>query len=421
VASTLVAAGCRNLGGGDLKDAVTPSIPEDRADPEWESLGTIPANEIMSSATAGRLVTIGTKDGVYLRRLDDPSGVWKKIYAPDDIPAGKQGYALDMAIAPKADAGRIILSVTCNGCATPPQPIRYSDDLGATWHKAGDEFSFVNDLGRVSTIPPARLVLEGGALFAATGPEDFALSTDLGEHWHYIMGEARFPVAVGATQFVPMAGEANTILFGVEHPLDVAWVGKFTYPTDGTSVTPNFGAFTPGPISRVLPKTNDASVLGNRRPNLVAKAPGANSLYYVGVEGGILRLDAATGAFTWLRKQQISGDATYEYINSIWFDPADAAHFVFGGFDKFAAVEERSFFTVFETFDGGATISPVSPPAALAKIGAGQFFGTSDRRAVLQSGGDLLLFVVTKNNAAGGAAAEHVEVFRRKQAGVPVL
>jgi hypothetical protein len=102
----------------------------------------------------------------------------------------------------------------------------------------------------------------------------------------------------------------------------------------------------------------------------------------VGVDGGLFWVDfkKATGAWVYRHAGNSSSGETglYTYIKTIWIDPNDSNHLLFGG-----AAQTIKTLELYETFDGGKTLSfPVLPTGFVerpARIFSGIPFGSENK------------------------------------------
>ena len=82
---------------------------------------------------------------------------------------------------------------------------------------------------------------------------------------------------------------------------------------------------------------------------------------FVGIEGGLVAIDAP-GSWRWVYKVVDGEEAPYTYVRSIWVDPVNPRHIVFGGGEPEYAFDRSG---LRETFDGGKTATIVQGPAGI--------------------------------------------------------
>jgi hypothetical protein len=310
----------------------------------WEDLGTLPPVErAWTVAVLGDRVFVGTSAGVYARPLEG-SGGWQ--------PAGLPG--LDVHVLRGWPATGTLYAAGYPTAAG-VQPVYRSSDGGTSWVAAGtglvSDFTGdplgVHDLAlQVGAAPSATPVL-----YAVASGTNIARSRDDGASWTIVHG-VREEMATYDCQLHVLG---DRLYQGCEAPLDDAWVRRYDVS------------------QRDQPALGDGSLviheIENRRINGFASFPAhptAASRLFVGVEGGLLALEP-TGSWRFLH-EFTQASPRYTYVRSIWVDPADERHIVFGGGEEHD-ISDRS--GLWETTDGGATVRTVQSPLGIDFLRAG--------------------------------------------------
>jgi hypothetical protein len=321
---------------------------------EWRDLGfPVGAAQATAVAATEQEVFVGTADGVWRRALD-ASADWSR--------AGLRGRYVRTLLT--AGASIILAGAGRYDDTALPGTFHRSTDGARTWCSSGGDLFRYAFRGRVTAIPMEQLIrdpgLEGGGLgvlYANMTGASIAASRDGGATWQYVfLG----PDLYGDPCVLHVTGRAPHLLYqGCEAPLDSAWIQSFDVSArSGVLANP----------TRIVTDQD----IGNRRPNSFASSHGPPDIIYAGLEGALIRLQPPS--WSWLYRYPVSGSAgfgRYTYIRFIWVDPCDPVHLVFGG-----GTQARNTFDLYETFDQGATLELIPPPADL-----GSYFLTDGARA----------------------------------------
>jgi hypothetical protein len=122
------------------------------------------------------------------------------------------------------------------------------------------------------------------------------------------------------------------------------------------------------------PSLGDGTVvvddIENRRINsffAFPQVPSTQSTVFVGVEGGLLALET-TGTWKWVHRFAEGAGKPYPYVRAVWVNPRAPRHIIFGGGEsRYAAIRSG----LFETLDGGTTVTPVRGPSGIDFARAG--------------------------------------------------
>lgn len=330
VAAAAVAA--LALGASACNDTAAPV----RLTGVWQDYGRLPAvDAAWSIAAQGNRVLVGTSEGVFARTLGtfDP---WQRVGLE-----GLDVHAVRFTTRP---------SPTFYAVGYPTQagvqPVYRSTDGGVTWTAGGG--GLVSDatgdpLGvHDIAIQPPETGGETPVLYAVASGTNIARSLDQGATWTIVHGMREEM----ATYDCYLHVLDDWLYQGCEAPLDHAWVRRFNV-SDRTAPSIGEGELVIDGIE-------------NRRINGFASFPGhatVGHLLYVGVEGGVIAYEPG-GDWEWVH-QFTQESPRYTYVRSIWVDPNDERHIIFGGGEE-ELVSDRSGF--WETRDGGVTVRAVDNP-----------------------------------------------------------
>ncbi|WP_437676174.1 hypothetical protein [Sorangium sp. So ce131] len=313
---------------------------------EWQDLGVVAADAVPRSVLVlGGQVLVGTTRGLFRRPLDD-AAPW--------VPSGLDGLSVGSLHASPAAAGLVIagLDVHQDGRRPSVPPIQRSTDGGHTWVPVGEA---LRDEAESTPEQPVYAPVQsltsfvrsdGTEIFFGNASGQSVVRSEDGKRWVYVRGE---PSSFGYPCYVHTpAGAEGFVYQGCEAPLDDAWIARF-----GVDEVP-----VVEPVARVVTR----EVLGNRRPNLLTSSPIAPGAVFAGVEGGLLRLTAEGS--TWLYRAEQGDDPMqhgYVYVRSLWLDPCNAGHLVFGG----GLNAPNEVMQLYESFDAGAHATRVDAPGLI--------------------------------------------------------
>lgn len=321
-------------------------------------------------------VYAGTDAGLYRCTLPCDNG-WEKL-------AEFGGRVYSVWVHPDDDS-LIIVSLSSTE-ELMDNPLHRSTDGGENWEAVGGIFG----LGGGSYADAHEITFEPGTgeLFVAGSGASIARSRDLGNTWEWVMGSADsfgYYCMLGV-----MPAVSGELYQGCEAAaFDIVDVYRHRLSDMSQS------------------KVIEWPEIGNRRPNVMASFEQHSHRLFVGVEGGLLTIDS-DDSWEWLYKAEDNGDGVdqglyYTYVNTVWVDPVDADHVVFGG----SAQEPDDGLELYETVDGGATVRRVPVPADLplgddTRIRAGDVAGPEDRD---------LVFVYTTDVKGGGGSSDQARSY----------
>ncbi len=326
-----------------IAEAISPSACTGSGQGAWLDLG-YPAGASPGTAIAATRteVVLGTTDGVWQRPLDG-SGGW--------IRAGLGGRWIRTLLAVDN-----LLLAGAGDYAAPGTFHRSLDPSRADWCTSGSElFRTSGETGGMG-IPVEQIVRdpgpEGGGiglLYANLSGSSIAASMDGGASWRFVrLG----PEIYAGSCVLHFSGGGRALLYqGCELVTDIPFVQTF----DVSSRSGLIG-------DQVVVVASD--MIGNRAPNVFAAPVSAPGDIYAGLEGALLREQSAS--WSWIFEYPVSGVGPfgrYAYIRAIWIDPCSESHLVFGG-----PTQARASFDLYETTDGGATLSFVAPPSGLQDL-----------------------------------------------------
>ena len=306
---------------------------------EWRDLGRLPAaKEAWTIAVLGDRAYVGTSDGVLTRSLSRAEP-WRAIG-----PGGLNVHALRVWQAPEP---------TLYAFGYPERagtrPVYRSTDGGETWVPGGDGLRSIRTGAWLGVhhvaIKPSAASHPMPVLYGVVSGTNIARSRDRGATWEMVRGQAEEMATYDCLLHVL----GSTLYQGCEAPLDHAWVRAFDIAQDDRPTLGNGTLAIDG--------------IENRRINgfatFVGHATAAQRLY-VGVEGGLVSL-APSGQWRWLHKFTQTSPR-YTYVRSIWVNPSDERHIVFGGGEE-ASLSDRA--GLWETRDGGETVRPMPNPLGI--------------------------------------------------------
>ena len=389
-AGAAMTTGCDNGAGNGRPDAAPDAAPEPDAgaglcaqgalrDATWRDLGIIDTVTPRTITVLGDEVLLGTTGGLWRRSLDEDSD-WQR--------SGLEGSVVHSVVVLDPAAGRLVASLGAPaGEMLSAPPFAVSSDAGMSWTRTGQSLAW-DDAGETRYDEGHDIaVAPGDVLFANMSGQSIARSTDAGQSWMYASGEPA-QLCYACRLLVP-AGDPTAMYQGCECPLDRASIRRY-------DIADPAAAPLDSPTT-VL----SADTLGNRRINTLDSRGGAPARVYAGVEGGMLWLQDGDWDWVYFSPQGSDGSRLYTYVTTIWEDPCDAAHLVFGGGEQ----GFNDVISLYETFDLGDTLDMPAPPPALAldqpRIEAGAQAGAQ--------GQDLLLAI-----SAGVDEQEHTRVLLRQ-------
>jgi hypothetical protein len=251
-------------------------------------------------------------------------------------------------------------------------PFARSEDGGQTWtHAASSPFDFHENRYHAFydlEVRPGK----PDELFANMGGNVVNISTDGGWNWQLQHGHNAPGSNYPCVLHIPAADPAR-VYQGCEAPLDIAWIARQTINASDSTRLENFQYV-------VQPLGNGELNIENRRPNALTSLPGESLILYAGIEGGLLKITAAS-QFKWILKQS-QANSEYAYVSAIWVNPDNPKHIIFGGFDKGPS---PAAFALYETHDEGARIRRIPAPRGFVFPWVQQIVDTGDDLLVLIS------------------------------------
>lgn len=350
-------------------NAPAPDARSTSAKSGWRDLGRIPTvRSAASLLVVGTGVLVGTNDGVWRRTLT--SGHW--------VRSGLDGIDIRVLRSwSSRQSTEILFAGGDPGRLAGALPFHWSADGGRTWSGTANG---LQEKATGRSIPVADLALQplGGTggqlpiLYAAMSGTTIARSLDGGRSWRYVVGSPAFHATYDCYLHIPIS-EPTLLYHGCEAPLDFAWVAGYELPPMATeSLGPRF-MITPG----------GGAGIGNRRPNGFTQSNVDPTAVYCGLEGGIIALHGREWTWMW---RGPSPDGRYTYVRTIWVDPDDPKHRIFGGGQT---TSDPRRIGLLETYDGGTTV-------AIAETNLGIDFGKVAVPAggIARASGDVPVFVV---------------------------
>ncbi len=336
----------------------------------WRDLGAIPTiRSAASLLVVGNEVLVGTNDGVWRRALI--SGDWMRSGL-----TGVDIRVLRTWSSPGRQLADVIFAGGDPGQLAGALPFHWSTDGGRTWTGTANG---LQEAGTGRSIPVADLALQPlrrsgrlPILYAAMSGTTIARSLDGGRNWRYVVGSPTFQATYDCYLHIA-AGEPTLLYHGCEAPLDFAWVAAYELSSQATE---SFG-----PRFILAPGGSDG--IGNRRPNGFTQSNVDPTVVYCGLEGGVIALH--TREWTWVWRGP-SPDGRYTYVRTIWVDPDNPRHRLFGG-GRTSSDPRR--IGLLETYDGGETV-------AVAETNLGIDFGKVAVSAggSVEPSGDVPMFVI---------------------------
>ena len=343
-----LAASC---GGGSDGDAVPPEAWT------WTDLGGPAARVSPYVSNHEPLVTV---EGALLLATAD--GVWRRPRSGGEWQRSGLDGRIVHALALTRNADRILAAGFDPEDDAAPTAW-YSTDDGASWTaaavwprgapgspEAGISFPFY-------ALEPDPV--DNDIAYGNLDGDTLAVTVDGGATWLMANGATSPTFAYACVPFRPAA--AAVLIQGCEIPLDFAWIAARRVVDGDPYQLPDF---------RYLYAFPEDEELGNRRINAIAEASDRDDRVFVGVEGGLVQLTSASGEWTgradvdadWLfRAEDGDDDSPYAYIRAIAVLDGDGRHILFGG--PLNDVNEAPL--LFETIDGGATVSLHEPDLGL--------------------------------------------------------
>jgi hypothetical protein len=294
-------------------------------------------------------VLLGTADGIWRRHLGGED-TWQQV--------GLGGLAIH-AIVRTHDADRIVAAGFDPDDERAPT-VWYSTDGGTSWTSAGTwPQGGPGSLVEGYSFPFYSLELDpedANVIYGGLSGDTVAVTVDGGATW--VMADGVPEPSFGDTCVPHRPAQLLVLLQGCELPLDTAWVGARRVVEQDRFSLPDF---------RFLYGYPDFEELENRRINAMAALAGRSDRVLVGVEGGLLELTSRSGQ--WLDREDIEprwimhvddgSTLPYAYIRAIAPLDPQGEHILFGG----TVNGENETLSLFETMDGGRTLSEVPHPS----------------------------------------------------------
>jgi len=300
---------------------------------------------------------VGTDNGLYRVNLDgEPE--WEHL-----VDFGHAVYT----IWTHPDDDSVILAGLSPAEEMYESPLYRSTDRGESWMSVGEFFA--RGGGSYASAHELTFDADSGDLFVSGYGGSIARSSDLGDSWEWIHGGADSFGYYCVLGMLP--GLSGEIFQGCEAAFDIVNVYRFQ-----------------------LDSMNREAVIQwpeieNRRPNVIAGFDHQPGKIYLGVEGGLLWMDDQ-GNWDWVfhvdmnHEGQPGDPIRYTYVKTVWVNPEDPEHVIFGG----SAQIPDSGLELYETVDGGETVRRTPLPESLPlnvenRVRVGDTAGANDEEMVV--------------------------------------
>ncbi|HEX8549439.1 MAG TPA: T9SS type A sorting domain-containing protein [Cytophagaceae bacterium] len=297
--------------------------------------GFIPMSQVTASVDFQTAIYI---DPYVFVATDD--GIWKNnLNTREWTAAGLQGKSIKCLYKHPTLANKLFAGAYITEDPNYPRPNRIplylSNDGGASWNPA------TNPLNKNYNCFAAR-PNHPDHIYANVDATNIGFSTD-GNNWVLINNINGGDVG-STSPILFTAGNSNHLYIGSETPLDDAWLGRYRIDNSNPILLSDFNKVVRG----------GSGPWSNRRPNRLQTYPFTPNTIYAGLEGALAKVKDTVMTFIYKAN---SGDATkpYVYIKSIWVDPSDTNHIIFGGFAKNEASSGVYQMSLMETYNEGAT------------------------------------------------------------------
>ncbi len=341
-------------------------------DGQMTQLGELPEEALARSVTVLEdTAWVAADNNVYRLSLDG-ANEWRLV---EEFPAPVS----DVLVHPEQP--EVIIASLGHTEELSTRPIHRSIDGGESWQTVEGDFGL--GAGYWANVHELHFEPGSGWLLASGQGDSIAYSDDDGATWAWLHGSADsfgYPCVLGSIEVHP--GE---IYQGCEA-----------------------GAFDVVDVYRVnLPDGERDAVIewpeiDNRRPNVISSFESVTDEVFVGVEGGLLYVDAEDD-WNWIYKHDGDGgepgdELRYTYVNTVWVNPVDSDHLVFGGTSQVAGSQPE----LYETRDGGERVERIDWPDTLPRGEENYINGG----AVTGEDGENFVFLLTTDKADGRGESE---------------
>ncbi|MGM9509012.1 WD40/YVTN/BNR-like repeat-containing protein [Larkinella sp. GY13] len=313
------------------------------------------SNEFQLAAYQNQFVYVATSDGLWKNNLLTKK--WSR--------SGFEGRKVSCIFSHPTLENKLFAGVV-PAENTGEKSLFISTDGGATWKAAQspvhDELDNRYETYVCLAVRPTHpdqiyANLEGGTMIA--------VSTDGGINWQRMNHETDSRWGYRST-IVFLPDNPNQLFQGSENPLDDAWLGRYDIDASDPVLLTNFT------------KVVDRSVFGNRRPVELQTTAYTGNRIYVGQEGALSKVTGTHTLFIF-KAEEDNPTLPYTYIYGIWIDPNNTKHILFGG----AVNGNQTLVSLFETFDEGKVIMPVTADSTLATAQVTKIIATDTDPAIV--------------------------------------
>jgi hypothetical protein len=350
-------SGCDVLDLSSGKPVEPPPVPSGLCENGALTLSTFsdldfPAAAIVSGNEFG--IAIAEVDGDVLLGT---SGLWRRPVGGFQgwERSGLAGHQVRQLVTVPGMPGTVFAG-SGNLAGDPPGSFHRSQDAGHTWVTGG----YFYDSSRNLNLPITYLALQPGpqasgmgVLYANLTGYTLVRSTDGGANWQLVDGT--LDGVSGSCALLVPSWAPNTMVESCVNSEITGWITS-------RDLTDHAGSIMPltFPVSSFIPY----SILNQHPPAALASAPTTPGIVWVGMGGGLVQLQGTTVSWVYRADQTFYGPivippwADELGVTTIWFDPCDPEHVVFGGDGS----GTNRLFGLYETFDNGQTVLQIPEP-----------------------------------------------------------